>query len=131
MVKAEKEVDWQSYYAKIRRVCPWSYKAYMQDKILVWEHPENTFFTVSGLFDSTDYEAFVYVFRNHTPKQLDQLAEEMNLQRSNSEFLWSHPDADSGDGNSTDVGVLIQQDKKTLQDLRKKLNTYEHQSDIE
>ena len=121
-----KEVDWQSYYAKIRSVCPWSYKAFMNDKILVWEHPHNTLKTISGTFDSTDYEAFVYVFEDYTPKQLDKLAVEMNEYRPNSEFLWSHPQADSGDGNSTDVPVLIQQDKKTLENLREQLNKTEH-----
>ena len=121
-----KEVDWQSYYAKIRSVCPWSYKAFMNDKILVWEHPHNTLKTISGTFDSTDYEAFVYVFEDYTPKQLDELAVEMMKHRPNSEFLWSHPQADSGDGNSTDVPVLIQQDKKTLENLREQLNKTEH-----
>ena len=63
-----KEVDWQSYYAKIRSVCPWSYKAFMNDKILVWEHPHNTLKTISGTFKiknnnistTGNYEQFRY-----------------------------------------------------------------------
>ena len=116
-----KEVDWADYYARIKSVCPWSYKAFMNDKILVWKSPHNTMKTISGTFDSTDYEAFVYVFDNATPKELDAKVIEMNAYRPNSEFLWSHPQADSGDGNSTDVPVIIQQDKKILNDLREKL----------
>lgn len=117
-----KEVNWEEYYARIRSVCPWSYKAFMNDKILVWETPTKTWKTISGTFDSTDYEAFVYVFDNATPDELDNRVTEMNAYRPNSEFLWSHPKADSGDGNSTDIPVIIQQDKKVLTDLREKLN---------
>ncbi len=117
-----KEVNWQEYYAHIKSVCPWSYKAYMNDNILVWENAtSNTWQTVSAVFDSTNFEAIVYRFDNHTPKQLEQLVDKMTERRPNSEFLWSHPDADSGDGNSTPVPVIIQQNKEALNDLRHKL----------
>jgi hypothetical protein len=118
----EKEVNWAEYYARIKQVCPWSYKAYMTDKILVWKSPYNSIKTLSGIFDSTSYEAFVYVYRDHTPEQLDKLVIEMNKYRHKSEFLWSHPEADSGDGNSTDIPVIIQQNKKVLNNIRDKIN---------
>jgi hypothetical protein len=117
-----KEVNWEEYYARIKSVCPWSHRAFMNDKILVWEQPHKTMKTVSGTFDSTDYEAFVYVFKKATPQELEELVTAYNEYRPNSEFLWSHPQADSGDGNSTDVPVIIQQNKKVLTDLRDKLN---------
>jgi len=94
----------------------------MNDNILVWENAtSNTWQTVSAVFDSTNFEAIVYRFDNHTPKQLEQLVDKMTERRPNSEFLWSHPDADSGDGNSTPVPVIIQQNKEALNDLRHKL----------
>jgi hypothetical protein len=122
----KKEVNWQEYYAHIKSVCPWSYKAYMNDNILVWENAtSNTWQTVSAVFDSTNFEAIVYRFDNHSPEQLDALVSVMSDRRPNSEFLWSHPDADSGDDNSTPVPVIIQQNKEALNDLREKL-TGEH-----
>ncbi len=118
----KKEVNWQEYYAHIKSVCPWSYKAYMSDNILVWEHAKhNTWQTVSATFDSTNFEAIVYRFDDYSPEQLDALVDEMSKRRPTSEFLWSHPEADSGDGNSTPVPVIIQQNKEALNDLRDKL----------
>jgi len=122
MALKEKEVDWQAYYSRIKSVCPWSYNAYMKDKILVWPNAVKTIRTVCATFDSTDYEAFVYVFPNHTPSQLDDLVVALNQYKPKSEFLWSHPDADSGDGNSTEIPVIIQQNRGELNDLREKLN---------
>lgn len=118
----KKEVNWQEYYAHIKSVCPWSYKAYMNDNILVWENAtDSTWQSVSATFDHTNFEAIVYRFDNHTPAQLEALVDKMSLLRPNSEFLWSHPESDSGDGNSTPVPVIIQQNKEALNDLREKL----------
>ena len=119
--KALKEVNWSKYFAHIQGVCPWAYRAYMKDNILVWEHPENCFKTIKSLYTVSGYEAFVYVFKDSTPEQLELLAEQLNREQQADEWLWSHPDADSGDGNSTPVPCLIQQNRARLEKLREQI----------
>ncbi len=119
--KVVKEVNWTHYFAHIQNVCPWAYKAYMKDNILVWEHPEKCFKTIKSLYAVSGYEAFVYVFSDSTPDLLEKLADQLNSEQQQDEWLWSHQDADSGDGNSTPVPVLIQQNRARLEKLREKL----------
>jgi len=119
--RALKEANWAEYFAHIQGVCPWAYRAYMKDNILVWEHPENCFKTIKSLYAVSGYEAFVYVFKNSTPDQLELLAEQLNREQQQDEWLWSHPDADSGDGNSAPVPVLIQQNRARLEKLREQI----------
>ena len=125
--KVAKEVNWSKYFAHIQGVCPWAYNAFMKDNILVWEHPEECFKTIKSLYITSGYEAFVYVFKNSTPKQLELLAEKLNNEQDADEWLWSHPDADSGDGNSTPVPALIQQNRARLEQLREKLGYYDNE----
>jgi hypothetical protein len=93
----------------------------MKDNILVWEHPENCFKTIKGLYTVSGYEAFVYVFKDSTPETMELLAEQLNREQKADEWLWSHPDADSGDGNSTPMPCLIQQNRARLEKLREQI----------
>ena len=119
--KAQKEVDWLKYFNHIKGVCPWSLRAYMQDKILVWTDAERRYKTLSKLFTSTNHEAFVYTFPGKSADWLESQCELLNKTQTECEWLWSHPDADSGEGNSTPVPVLIQQDREMLNTLREKI----------
>ena len=119
--KVLKEVNWAEYFAHIQGVCFWAYRAYMKDNILVWEHPENCFKTIKSLYAVSGYEAFVYVFKDSTPELLEQLTEQLNKEQQETEWLWSHQDADSGDGNSTPVPCLIQQNRARLEKLREQI----------
>ena len=117
---AKEDNLWRNYFTKIKEVCPWSY-GYM-DKIMVWEGGSETCrVTVSKLFPVTNFEAFVFVYKGKSPEWLKSRAELLNKEQSVCEWLWSHPDADSGDGYSTHVPCLIQQDRPRLQKLREQI----------
>jgi len=120
-----REVNWTSYFAHIQGVCPWAYKAFMKDNILVWEHPENCFKTIKSLYIISGYEAFVYVFKNSTPKQLEKLCDALNAEQDTDEWLWSHPDVDEGQNNSTPVPALIQQNRARLEKIREQIGYYD------
>lgn len=119
-VNAKEDNLWRSYFTKIREVCPWSY-GYM-DKILVWENTSETCMgTVSKLFRATNFESFVFVYKDKSPEWLESRAELLNKEQNVCEWLWSHPDADSGQNTSTPVPCLIQQDRQRLTNLREKI----------
>lgn len=125
-VAKEDNVNWLEYYASIRSVCPWSYKAYMNDNILVIDYSPNCFKTWSCLFKGTNYEAFVYKMPQITAEELETLCDYYNEtlgDKYNSEYLWSHQEEG---GNSAPVPILIQQDKAQLEELRNKIG-YEHE----
>jgi hypothetical protein len=113
---AKDNSDWVKYFARIRGVCPWSYK--LMDSILVWENDETCLSTIACLFPKTKFEAFVFVYKDKTAKQLEQLADTMNNMYEHSEFLWSHP---LEGGDSTDVPCIIQQDREKLTMIRESI----------
>ena len=107
---------WRKYFASIKQVCPWSSK-YM-DNILVWENNQKCLSTIACLFPATKFEAFVFVYKDKSAKQLEKLADKMNNKYTHSEFLWSHP---LEGGDSTHVPCLIQQDRAKLTNIREKI----------
>lgn len=113
---AKDNSDWVKYFSRIRNVCPWSYK--LMDSILVWENDQACLSTIACLFPKTKFEAFVFVYKDKTPTQLEQLADKMNNMYSHSEFLWSHP---LEGGDSTHVPCVIQQDKDKLELIRESI----------
>ena len=117
---AKEDSTWSAYFTKIREVCPWSY-GYM-DKILIWEGAsESCYKTVSKFFPHTTHEAYVFVFKDKSAEWLELQCELLNKEQNVCEWLWSHPDADSGDNTSTHVPVLIIQDRQKLDKLRKQV----------
>jgi hypothetical protein len=116
---AKEDKTWAKYFASIRGVCPWSYN--LMDKILVLDAHVNCMNTWSTIFKASNYEAFVYKFPRAKAQWLINKCEELNASQEHSEWLWSHPDEDSGDNTSTHIPVLIQQDREQLTDLRKKV----------
>lgn len=114
--EAAKEADleasnWHEYFHKIRVVCPWSYTAWTQNKIeiVMWQ---------GAVTDLGDLEARVYV-HYAKPRLLKKLEQRLNDIRDDEEWLHSHPQFGV---NATHVPVLIQQNRKGLQNARKSLD---------
>lgn len=116
--RVAEEVNWASYFAKIKGVCPWSYRAHMNDNILFVPYSDNTLNTWANIFYSSNHEAFVYKCPEKTSDWLNNKCDELNAVHCKSEWLWSHP-VEGGD--STPIPVLIQQDRQTLEILREKI----------
>ena len=117
MEKDLKEDKWAEYFASIRKVCPWSQKAFMNDKILFVETNGTCLNTYAKLFPHTEYEAFVYKWPTASVEWLKTMSEGLN-EIYDTEWLWSHP---SEGGDSTHIPVLIQQDATQLAELREKI----------
>lgn len=102
---------WKKYFQTISDVCPWSWEAYQQDKILITEFKE--------LLPLGTNQAIVYTFDDIEIESLDDIVYIFNEDYPEYEFLWSHPDHSKGGQNQTPVPVIIQQDRKLLESLRK------------
>lgn len=118
-MEADVEVSWATnYFAKIRGVCPWSYKAHMKDNILFIEGgSDKCFGTYANIYKATTKEAFVFIM-NKTSEELDEICQKYEKIYEHVEWLWSHPDEG---GDSTPVPTIIIQDKTRLQTLREKV----------
>ena len=121
-VKSLKEDKWAEYFASIRKVCPWSLKAFMKDRILFVETTPVCLDTYAKLFPYTEYEAAVYKWPTASVEWLVAMCDGLNEQYESSTWLWSHP-AEGGD--STHIPVLIQQDATRLAELREKIGYVE------
>lgn len=108
MVKNHQSVNWYDYFKSIKTQCPWSYQAYIHNKIDIVEYQGHT-------ITLGDYAARMYIV--HAPDAaVEALAAE--LDHGEDEWLFSYP----GYGEyATPVSVLIQQNRATLKDLRQKL----------
>jgi len=124
--KVQEEVNWTKYFAKIKGVCPWSYRAHMKDTILFIDYSDVTINTWQLFLDATEYEAFVYKCPGKSSKWLNAKADEMNAKYKKHEWLWSHPEHG---GDSTPIPVLIQQDRETLTKLREQVGYEDAEQD--
>lgn len=122
MEKVVKEDKWAEYFANIRKVCPWSLKAFMSEKILFVETNGNCLNTWAKLFPHTKHEAYVYTWPDASVEWLQTMCDGLNEIYDTEEWLWSHP-AEGGD--SPHIPVLIQQDATHLAELREKIGYVE------
>jgi hypothetical protein len=107
--KSHQSVDWRNYFKSIRTECPWSYRADQQ-----------------GLIDITPWRGVVeplgtYQARVYLIEASDQEVEALAsaLDHGEDEWLFSYP----GYGEyATPVSVLIQQNRKELNQIRNKQN---------
>ena len=109
MVADHLSVDWYSYFKSIRAECPWAYQSYLNGKISIVKYQGYS-------LPLGDYDARVYVI-----SAPDEAVEAIcaGLNHGEDEWLFSYP----GYGPfATPVSVLIQQDRKRLQELRTQLN---------
>ena len=121
LAKVGVEVNWATnYFAKIKGVCPWSYKAHMNDNILFIEGGNNDscYGTWAYLYKASNKEAFVFIEEGKTSKELDAICLQYEKSHPHVEWLWSHPEKG---GDSTPKPVIIIQDKTRLQELRDKI----------
>ena len=102
---------WNSYFEKIKDVCPWSWQSWQNDKVLITQ-----LHTIKPL---GEYDAIIYTVEEVDEDSLDEYVQELNEKYDQYEFLWSHPTHTKGGKNQTPIAVIIQQDRKALEDLRK------------
>lgn len=114
MVKARRRshqsVDWLAYFKSIQSECPWSYAAWCQGLIDVVEYQGEK-------IPLGHYSARMYVL-NVEDSTVEALARALNQDDPEAEWLFSYP----GFGPwATPVSVLIQQNRRELNDLRSRL----------
>ncbi len=123
MVKVAEEVNWPSYFTKIKTVCPWAYRASMNEKILVLDYDAKVLDTFISAFSASKFEALVVTCAGKSNEWLEQMCDKQNSAQDRIEWLWSSPD--QGGDNSTPIPCLILQDADILEDLRCKTGYYE------
>lgn len=99
--------EWAEYFAQIKPVCPWSYSAWHKGLIDVVEW-------TGVIIPLESYTARMYLV-DSSPQELEKMCEE--LDHGECEWLFSYPNFGE---YATPVNVLIQQDRKTLNELRQK-----------
>lgn len=107
MEKVE-DVNWSEYFKSIRVECPWSWAAYQRGLIDIvnWE---------DRVIPLGSYAARVYVIED-TEEVIQGLCQ--SLDYGVDEWLFSYP----GYGPwAAPVGILIQQNRQQLNDIRKSL----------
>lgn len=110
MVKSHQSVDWYAYFKSIREECPWSYAAYLKGRIHIVDYEGQR-------LPLGDYAARMYIVRAPEATVV-ALAQGLDYSDPDCEWLYSYP----GYGDyATPVSVLIQQDRKTLKELRSSL----------
>jgi len=109
--KSHQSVDWYAYFKSIREECPWSYAAYLKGKIDIKEY--------EGVrLPLGDYSARMYIV-NAPDATVVAIAQGLDYEDKDCEWLYSYP----GYGEfATPVKVLIQQDRKQLNELRTRLS---------
>jgi hypothetical protein len=111
--KNHQSVNWLEYFESIQRECPWSLRAYKAGAISI-EHWHDTP-TVEPL---GDYQARMYIV-DLPDNIVEAMALELDCNDQDCEWLFSYP----GYGEyATPVKVLIQQNRKQLNDLRNRLS---------
>jgi hypothetical protein len=104
--------DWGDYFGSIKTACPWSYSAWRRGAI------EITLWT--GVIANLDSRAArIYLAPQHNPRQLRKMSQRLNSSRPSEEWLYSHPRFGE---NSTPTACFIQQDRRTLELIRKSTN---------
>lgn len=110
--KSHQSVNWREYFKSIRQECPWSYSAYLKGLIDIVEY-------TGEALPLGKYHARVYVIAA-PDATVEAICAGLNY--GSDEWLFSYP----GYGPfAAPVSILIQQDRKTLADLRAKLDNGE------
>ena len=111
--RSHQSVNWLEYFESIQQECPWSLRAYKSGAISI-EHWSDT----DTLEPLGNYQARMYIL-DLPDNIVEAMAEELDCQDQECEWLFSYP----GYGEfATPVKVLIQQNRKQLNDLRTRLS---------
>ena len=123
--RLKEEVNWLEYFQSIRSVCPWSLKAYMDNKILHVKNPNGCELSWCAAFSADTepgtvrYEALLFEYDNDASVDtLYDITEVIDAKYPQLISFWSHPIEEQ---NNTPTPCVIVQDKGTLTDLRKKM----------
>jgi len=118
--KNEAEVDWLTYFQSIKNVCPWSYESYTQGTTKITQFDKDILLLNEQNWSTLPWEVIVYLTGDDlTLNAIDEIVVYRNESQEKCEYLWSLPSFTKGGNNQTPVPVIIQQDKKTLERLRK------------
>ena len=110
MEKNHQSVNWYDYFKSIRQECPWSYAAYLKGEIDITEY-------TGKRLPLGNYQARMYVV-NAPDATVTAIANGLDYDDTECEWLYSYP----GYGEfATPVSVLIQQNRKQLNDLRQQI----------
>ncbi len=111
--RSHQSVNWLEYFESIQKECPWSLRAYKAGAISI-EHWHDT----DTLEPLGQYQARMYIL-DLPDNIVEAMAEELDCNDQECEWLFSYP----GYGEfATPVKVLIQQNRKQLNDLRNRLS---------
>ena len=113
-----KEVDWAAYFQSIKKMCPWSLKAWMENKILHIKYPQGCELTWCACFRFSKHEALLFEYEDLSVEQLLVIVDKIEAKYPDLVAFYSHPIEED---NNTEVPCVICQDKYTLTDLRKKI----------
>jgi hypothetical protein len=111
--RSHQSVNWLEYFESIQKECPWSLRAYKSGAISI-EHWSDT----DKLEPLGKYQARMYIV-DLPDNIVEAMATELDCDDQECEWLFSYP----GYGEfATPVKVLIQQNRKQLNDLRTRLS---------
>jgi hypothetical protein len=118
--KNEVEVNWLQYFHSIKKVCPWSYESYTQGTTKITQFDKDILLLNEQNWSTLPWEVIVYLTGDDlTLNAIDEIVVYRNESQEKCEYLWSHPSFTKGGNNQTPVPVIIQQDRRTLEKLRK------------
>jgi hypothetical protein len=111
--RSHQSVNWLEYFESIQQECPWSLRAYKSGAISI-EHWSDT----DTLEPLGNYQARMYIV-DLPDNIVEAMATKLDCDDQDCEWLFSYP----GYGEfATPVKVLIQQNRKQLNDLRSRLS---------
>ena len=117
----KKEVEdkslWFNYFHSIKKVCPWSFKSYCNDRILITQFDKDILKLNEQNWSLKQWDAIVYTSKLSVD-ELDKFCEKRNELQEKCEYLWSHPHYTKGGNRQTHCPVIIQQDRAQLTELR-------------
>jgi len=118
--RIQEEVTWvEDYFISIRKLCPWSLKFWMENKILHIKYPNKCELTWSACFTASKHEALLFEYDMDTSiDKLYEVTEKIEKKYPELIAFWSHPNEKE---NNTPKPCVIVQWKETLTDLRKKI----------
>jgi len=123
--RIQEEVTWiKDYFISIRKLCPWSLKFWMEEKILHIKSTGKCELTWCACFTASKHEAMLIEYPQDTSiDKLYGITEKIEKRYPELIAFWSHP---SEKENNTPKPCVIVQDRRTLTDLRKQIG-FEHE----
>ena len=126
--RLQEEVTWiEDYFLNIRKLCPWSLKYWMENKILHIKEPNGCELNWCAAFTGTPergkehsaHQAILFEYDMNTSiDELYEVTEKIEKKYPELIAFWSHPEEKQ---NNTPKPCVIVQDKQMLTDLRKQV----------